>query len=888
MELFTKKHIVLKIVIALVIVILFNFCAPTISNAGMLEEIGGTLLSPIMDLLVAIGDGLIKITQGLLMGVDNTLIKTTTLGDSVGATLGGVLLGILAATFLMVFTSVALIPTIVISVATGLISSKYIEYEMPDTFWMPVYVLSPEEMFSNKIAVLDVNFFNPNDYEDIQTAAGETVEQSESSASILQSTIGSWYIALRNFAIVALLSVLLYIGIRILFSSTSQDKAKYKEKLFSWIVALGLLFFMHYIMAFATTIVEAVTEGINNSSSGILVPVPLKEGEVTGHKFELEIDGETEKVNAVEFFKDQNMYQEVNGQSFGLWPTNLMGQVRLEMQMEKKNEDDDNKLLNKVGYTILYLMFVFYTIAFLFVYLKRLIMLAFLTMIAPLVAMTYPIDKVNDGNAQAFNMWLKEYVFNLLLQPLHLILYLMLVSSALEFTQSNMIYAIVALGFIFQADKIMRKFFGFEKASTLESGSAIGGAMAMWGISQLGKLSKLGSGKKPAGGDAKAEQAKIYQRKADKGRKPSELIAQRYGGNALPAGDSTSSDGSDTISTNVRAVRNGEMDPGTEGYYRNQMITRDELRERGLSEEQINAMAPLPRINRTATAQAARTVQAGQAIATTSSTTQSGMTPIRAAGNEAINVGTQQYNLEDDERLNRNRPDREIKPGNVKPVLKGIGATAAAGAKYVAPKAARLALKAGVATAGATLGVAGGLATADDSNIWKMGLAGAAGGWVAGSGIGNLATSTPGTLGQIEENAKREYTVAAYGEDAEKARQQKRSDELAKRDKARRKKYADELNLKTKKQIDEAMNLAQRYRESGIVDDDITIKAMKAEGFGEDKASEERIILASLAVETGDDTDKIEQIGKRLQERGVSEPDARKYTDGIRGFYNKV
>lgn len=67
MELFTKKHIVLKIVIALVIVILFNFCAPTISNASVLESIGGTLFSPIMDFLVAICDGIIKITQGMFL-----------------------------------------------------------------------------------------------------------------------------------------------------------------------------------------------------------------------------------------------------------------------------------------------------------------------------------------------------------------------------------------------------------------------------------------------------------------------------------------------------------------------------------------------------------------------------------------------------------------------------------------------------------------------------------------------------------------------------------------------------------------------------------------------------------------------------------------------------
>ena len=40
--------------------------------------------------------------------------------------------------------------------------------------------------------------------------------------------------------------------------------------------------------------------------------------------------------------------------------------------------------------------------------------MAFLTIIAPLVALTYPIDKINDGKAQAFNMWFKEYIFNLL------------------------------------------------------------------------------------------------------------------------------------------------------------------------------------------------------------------------------------------------------------------------------------------------------------------------------------------------------------------------------------------------------------------------------------------------------------------------------------------
>ena len=75
MEIFTKKSLVLKIVIALVIVILFNFSAPTISQADVTEVIGGTLLTPIVDLLLAIGDGMMNLIQNILFGMDTSLVK---------------------------------------------------------------------------------------------------------------------------------------------------------------------------------------------------------------------------------------------------------------------------------------------------------------------------------------------------------------------------------------------------------------------------------------------------------------------------------------------------------------------------------------------------------------------------------------------------------------------------------------------------------------------------------------------------------------------------------------------------------------------------------------------------------------------------------------------
>ena len=133
--------------------------------------------------------------------------------------------------------------------------------------------------------------------------------------------------------------------------------------------------------------------------------------------------------------------------------------------------------------------------------------MAFLTIIAPLVALTYPIDKMNDGKAQAFDMWFKEYIFNLLIQPLHLLLYTVLVSSALELASENVLYSIVAIAFLIPAEKLMRKFFGFEKAQTpgLLAGPA-GAALTMTGLNKLmGHRPPKHGGNEKLGGKASEE-----------------------------------------------------------------------------------------------------------------------------------------------------------------------------------------------------------------------------------------------------------------------------------------------------------------------------------------------------------------------------------------------
>ena len=364
MKKITKKSILQKITISILsIMLLFNFIVPTYSHA----DFGGVLLDPVVDLLCSIGDAVVNLLQLCMTGETGTkklnfsmsafLVEDDEFWNNAGDQY-----------------------TKYIGAGGSITEDINVEEDfekgwlgLSDKYYIPVATYSPEQIFANEVAGLDINFINPNKY---TTSDGEEVE---SSAAKLQSTIASWYIAIRNLAVVGLLSVLVYVGIRIIISSTASDKAKYKQMLVDWLIALCILFFMHYLMSFIITMTESVCTAIaGDGSSNITVNVTDENG---NHTFN----------------------------------TNLLGLARFKTQYKDFGP--------KIAYLIMYLALVIYTVVFTWFYLKRLLMMAFLTLIAPAVALTYPIDKMNDGKAQAFDAWLKEYTFNALIQPFHLIIY---------------------------------------------------------------------------------------------------------------------------------------------------------------------------------------------------------------------------------------------------------------------------------------------------------------------------------------------------------------------------------------------------------------------------------------------------------------------------------
>ncbi len=255
-----------------------------------------------------------------------------------------------------------------------------------------------ENLLMGKYDLFDINVFTT------QSNMNFAGQEESSFNKIIKESVAQWYYSIRNFAIVLSLVALIYIGIRMAMSTTVTDRVKYKKMLASWFVGFALIFVLHYIEIIMITASEQLVRVLSS-----LAP----EGE---QQFEYAV-----------------MYRVTYAEAVG-W----------------------NSLLQ----AILYFMLVWYEAKFFFMYLKRVISNAFLILIAPLVTVTYAIDKASDHKAQAFNAWLNEMITNIFIQPLHLLLFLVLLYSAGTIAE---LYPIIAILFLFGLDKAEKLLRGLLK-----------------------------------------------------------------------------------------------------------------------------------------------------------------------------------------------------------------------------------------------------------------------------------------------------------------------------------------------------------------------------------------------------------------------------------------
>lgn len=836
---FLERSIIQKIIIALIFLTVFNFVYPYIPayGADALESVGGVLLEPLIKFITTICEGVIWVVQSMILGLPASNIHIEKEGSTafwVGLAAGAaVVVGAILSPF--TFGASAVIAAgAVTAVAVGVITSKM----LPDDWYYPVYKISPQEIFSDQVPALHINFINPKTYSEEskydETSTTDRVDGAApvfNSAKVLAPQISKWYVAIRNMVLVGLMVVLLYIGIRIVISSTAGEKAKYKEHIKDWLIAVILVVFMHYIMAFALTITEYITSMLNSNNEMI--------------KFQIDDEDAMKQIFGDE---DYSQYKNSDG-TYDLY-VNLMGYARLQQQLETRDENGNVTVnWNYIGYAVIYLTLVIYTIMFLIIYLKRVIYMAFLTMIAPLVALTYPIDKIGDGKAQAFDMWLKEYAYNLLLQPFHLLLYTMLIGSVMDLAVNNMIYALVALGFLIPGEKLFRRFFGFEKAATTGSivGGVVGGSLAMNAINKLGKIGPGGSkggkagGKGSGSGDSGSDSDSTKIRTADKGTLGNdELYAQGFGGSEASNSSINSNAGSgsgiprmvNAGSNNIPFDADSRMEgiPDVRGWMNNG-------KEALINSKPISA--------------------------------------IRGIG-EGINNWAQ-------------KTPKTAKGRNTKRlVIRGAKSLRAAGgtaARYtgkalagVGRRAPRLIAK---ATTGAALGMAGvaaGLASGNLENAFTYGAAAAGIGANLGDKATTMADNATNAIASGAKQVGNDYMSRRYTKDELEKKENEKIDRAWKNDKEVVKAYKDKFG---KDGYKEAMNNALEYRKQGVTDDKAIMAAQKLDGLGDNKASAERIALAKAATTIKSEED-LNTYHKRLRELGIPTSKIKEVKSNIR------
>lgn len=245
-----------------------------------------------------------------------------------------------------------------------------------------------------------------------------------------RTAIALWYYTMRTLASAILLCVLIYVGIRMALSTvTPEQKASYQKMLVDWVVSIAIIFLMQYIILFTIYVNDSLVSAIEGIGESIDISSSID---------------------------------------------SLAAQGTKAMSVDA------------IAATVVFCMLVFQTFALFISYFNRMLKLAFLIIISPLITLTYAMDKMGDGKAQALNTWLKEFIFTVLIQPFHCIIYMTFGNVAfilLVDTGSGTlkaiacaIIAIICINFIKEGEKIVRKIFNFQdddKQTSLAAGMAV-------------------------------------------------------------------------------------------------------------------------------------------------------------------------------------------------------------------------------------------------------------------------------------------------------------------------------------------------------------------------------------------------------------------------------
>ena len=287
--------------------------------------------------------------------------------------------------------------------------------------------ITVEEVIFNKIPILDVNIFKINE------AGGQQISE-ESTTGIIRAQVRKWYVIMSSTAIIIMLFMLIYTGIRMAISTVASEKAQFKQLLLAWFIGLTVAMFIHFFMVIVLFINESLLNVIFNNSNTTI------ESELS-------------------------LYDTIRTKAYSV------------------------KISEGFTATIMYAFLVYILIRYIGMYTKRYLIVNILAILAPLIGIKYAFDKAKSGKSNAISGWMYEFALNVLVQTVHAILYIMLIGMAVKLSSkslSGFAVSLVLLNFIIKADNIVMRIFNFKRAGMVgeivEDGFGFGVFAAVFGV----------------------------------------------------------------------------------------------------------------------------------------------------------------------------------------------------------------------------------------------------------------------------------------------------------------------------------------------------------------------------------------------------------------------
>jgi len=274
--------------------------------------------------------------------------------------------------------------------------------------------------------------------------------------------VSAVYQAFRYIALIIFIIAISIIAIKLLISSVASQKAHYKELLKHWVIGILLLVAFHWVMIFSIKLGEYFV--------GLFAEIKEDVSVVVNADATNAVDG---FFNGVDNILDDATDLALFGLSDGV--INNSSEMVRTFVVASKNTMLVLGILGIIAAGLAFCVFLYINFQVVAVYLKRLIAVAVLIMVFPLITVFYVFEKTGIKKGDTFGLWLREFLSNVFIQPVHALI-LIIILGILETNVAQYLISIPLLGLVlylimlnmlFTVENMIEKLFGMSGVASL-------------------------------------------------------------------------------------------------------------------------------------------------------------------------------------------------------------------------------------------------------------------------------------------------------------------------------------------------------------------------------------------------------------------------------------